>query len=123
MAEPRGGVKTLAIQLTDDQHAQLVLISQVEGLSLKDVLKQAVDALIERKRTEPDFAARASAVLEEIDREAASRRQAIQTLFAQGQPTGGDDPAGAGGGDPATPPEASPQPARRGGRRGGEPTP
>lgn len=109
MAEPKGGVKTLAIQLTDDQHAQLVLISQVEGLSLKDVLKQAVDALIERKRTEPDFAARAAAVLEEIDREATSRRQAIQTLFAQGQPI------------EAKPSDAE-QPARRG-RRGGEPTP
>lgn len=122
MAEPRGGVKTLAIQLTDDQHAQLVLISQVEGLSLKDVLKQAVDALIERKRTEPDFAARATSVLEEIDREAASRRQAIQTLFAQGQPTSSDQAAGPGEGNPATP-EASGQPTRRGGRRGGEPTP
>ena len=114
MAEPKGGVKTLAIQLTDDQHAQLVLISQVEGLSLKDVLKQAVDALIERKRTEPDFAARAGRVLEEIDREATARRQAIQTLFGTAQPSGGDQPAQ---------PEPSEQPARRGGRRGGEPTP
>jgi hypothetical protein len=107
MAEPKGGVKTLAIQLSDEAHAQLVLISQVEGLSLKDVLKQAVDALIERKRTEPDFASRAAAVLEEIDREAASRRQAIQTLFAQAQPDQGEQS------EPA---------ARRGGRRGGEPT-
>lgn len=113
MAEPRGSVKTLAIQLTDDQHAQLVLISQVEGLSLKDVLKQAVDALIERKRTEPDFAARAGAVLEGIDREAASRRQAIQTLFAQGQPP--TDLA------PEPPAEAEPPAARRT-RRGTEPT-
>ena len=107
MAEPKGGVKTLAIQLTDDQHAQLVLISQVEGLSLKDVLKQAVDAFVERKRTEPDFAARAASVLEEIDREAASRRQAIQTLFAQGQ---------------AKSPEASKSEPPKRTRRGGEPT-
>jgi hypothetical protein len=104
MAEPRGSVKTLAIQLTDDQHAQLVLISQVEGLSLKDVLKQAVDALITAKRTQPDFAARAQAVLEEIDREAASRRQAIQTLFAAGDSAHAE-------------PEA---PTGRRGRRGGE---
>ena len=122
MAEPRGGVKTLAIQLTDDEHAQLVLISQVDGLSLKDVLKQAVGALIAAKRTEPDFAARAARVLEDIDREAASRRQAIQTLFAQGQPTGTTDGAGPGAGEEATPPEASGQQTRRGGRRGGEPT-
>lgn len=114
MAEPRGGVKTLAIQLTDDQHAQLVLISQVEGLSLKDVLKQAVDALIERKRTEPDFAARAAAVLEDIDREAAARRQAIQTLFGPTETPAGETPT------PVEPVEA---PTRRSSRRGGEPTP
>jgi ribosomal protein L12E/L44/L45/RPP1/RPP2 len=105
VAEPKGGVKTLAIQLTDEQHAQLVLISQVEGLSLKDVLKQAVDALIAAKRAEGDFAARAQKVLEDIDREAAARRQAIQALF------GTDTPAG-----------ESPQPVRRPTRRGGEPT-
>jgi hypothetical protein len=81
MADARnGGVKTLAIQLSDEEHAQLVLISQVEGLSLKDILKQAVEALIASKRAEADFATRAAAVLEEMEREATTRRQAIESL-------------------------------------------
>jgi predicted CopG family antitoxin len=111
MTEPRSaGYKTLAIQLTDEQHAQLVLIAQVEGgLSLKDLLKQAVVELIERKRGESDFASRAAGALEEIDREAAARRQAIQSLFGT---TAATDP------EPAAP-EA---PGRRTSRRGGEPT-
>jgi hypothetical protein len=110
MAEPKGGgYKTLAIQLSDEQHAQLLLIAQVEGgLALKDLLKQAVAELIERKRSESDFATRAASALEEIDREAAARRQAIQSLF-------GDAPDEPG---LATPD----QPARSRGRRGGEAT-
>lgn len=108
MSDPRNasGIKTLAIQLTDEQHAQLALIAQVEGVPLKDILRQAVDALIAAKRAEDDFAARAAAVLEDIDREAAARRQAIQALF-------GSD----------APPAAESPPARRTPRRGGEATP
>jgi hypothetical protein len=87
MAEPKGGYKTLAIQLSDEQHSQLQLIAQVEGgLSLKDLLKQAVAELIDRKRSEGDFAARAASALAEIDREAAARREAIQSLFGTGDP-------------------------------------
>ena len=88
MAEPRGGgVKTLAIQLSDEQHAQLALIAQVEKVTLKDVLRQAVEALIAAKRAEGDFAERAAATLAEIDREAAARREAIQSLFGEAPPT------------------------------------
>lgn len=114
MAEPRGGGKTLAIQLTDDQHAQLFLIGQVENANMKTLLIWAVEAFIEAKRTGPDFAARAQTVLEDIDREAAARRQAIQTLFGPAGTPEGDTPA------PAEPAEA---PTRRSSRRGGEPTP
>jgi hypothetical protein len=111
MAEPKGGgYKTLAIQLTDEQHAQLLLIAQVEGgLALKDLLKQAVAELIERKRGESDFAERAASALAEIDREAAARRQAIQSLF------GTDTALSAAPAEPETP-------ARRPSRRGGETT-
>jgi hypothetical protein len=98
---------TLAIQPSDEQHAQLLLIAQVEGgLALKDLLKQAVAELIERKRSESDFATRAASALEEIDREAAARRQAIQSLL---------------GSEAVTAPEATEAPARSRGRRGGEP--
>jgi hypothetical protein len=77
------GVKTLGIKLPDELHAQLVLIAGLDGLSLTDAIRQAIDYYIERKRGEGDLAARAAQAFEEIEREAASRRDALQALFGQ----------------------------------------
>ena len=98
MSEPtgRGSVKTLAIRLPDELHAQLVLIASLEGLSLTDAIRLAIEGLIERKRGDGDLAAQAAKVLEEMDQEAQVRRQALQALLGpSGQaptetaPTGG----------------------------------
>lgn len=84
MPEPRNsGVKTLGIKLSDELHAQFALVAQLDGLSLSDASVNAVEYYVAHKRNEPDFAARAAAALEEIEREAASRREAIQGLFGQ----------------------------------------
>ena len=58
MSEPTGrsGVKTLAIRLPDELHAQIVLIASLEGLSLTDTIRQAISELIERKRGDGDLA-------------------------------------------------------------------
>ena len=83
--EPKGpGVKTLGIKLPDELHAQFALVAQLDGLSLTDAMRKAVELYVETKQGEPDFAARATAALEEIEREAAARRGAIQALFGQG---------------------------------------
>lgn len=88
MTEPRnGGVKTLGVKLPDALHAQFSLVAQLDGISLADAVVRAVERYVEAKRSEPDFAQRAQAALEEIEREAAARRGAIQGLF------GGEDPA------------------------------
>ena len=79
-------MKTLAIKLEDDTHAQLVVLAQLDELTLADVLRQAVEQYVDRKRGEGDLAARAAGVLEEIEREAGARREAIQALFAQREP-------------------------------------
>jgi len=97
MPEPRnGGVKTLAIRLPDDLHAQLSLVAQLDELTLTDTIRRAIEEFIDRKRAEGDFAARAAAMLEEIDREAATRRQSIEALFGKnGPPEGsGEQPKG-----------------------------
>jgi predicted transcriptional regulator len=75
-------VKTLAIKLEDDTHSQLVVLAQLDGLTLADVLRQAVEQYVERQRSEGGLAARAAGVLEEIEREATARREAIQALFS-----------------------------------------
>ena len=79
-------MKTLAIKLEDDTHAQLVVLAQLDGVTLADVLRQAVEQYVDHKRSEGDLATRAASVLEEIDREASARREAIQALFAETPP-------------------------------------
>jgi hypothetical protein len=105
MTEAPGGTKTLGIKLPDELHAQLVLIATLEKLSLTDAIRQAIDYYIERKRGEGDLAARAAQAAEEIEREAAMRRQALNALFGPSQPPAATEP---------------PKPA---GRRGREQTP
>lgn len=88
MAEPRnGGVKTLGIKVPDALHAQFTLVAQLDNISLGDAALRAVELYVDTKKAEPDFAARAQAALEEIEREAAARRGAIQGLFGDEAPT------------------------------------
>ncbi len=127
--EPRGpGVKTLGIRLPDELHAQFALVAQLDGLSLTDAVKRAVEFYVEHKRAEGDFAQRAAQALEEIEREAAARRGAIQALFGSGgspaQAVGADapqpEPTASGDMAPADAGAAVDTAGRRGRRRGGE---
>lgn len=82
MTEPRnGGVKTLGIKLPDALHAQFTLVAQLDGINLGDAALRAVEHYVQTKRSEPDFAERAKKALEDIEREAAARRGAIEGLF------------------------------------------
>ncbi|SRR5260370_28075593 len=85
MSEPRpdgkSGVKTLGIKLPPGLHAQFALVAQLGDLSLTDAMKRAVELYVETKQAEGNFKQRAAARLEEIEREAAERREAIQALF------------------------------------------
>jgi DNA invertase Pin-like site-specific DNA recombinase len=84
-----GGVKTFAIRVPDELHAQFALVSMLEGLSLNDTGVLAIQELVDRKRADGDFNARATAALAEIEREAEARRTAIQALLSD--PAGGDE--------------------------------
>ena len=83
----RSSVKTLAIRLEPDQHAQLSLIAQLRGSTITDEIRAAIEAHIASAKTAPELAQQADSVLETIEREAAARREAIATLFGQ-EPTG-----------------------------------
>jgi len=94
MTEPgrAGGHKTLAVKLPPDLHAQLELVSGLEGLSMGAALLRSVELYVETRRSQPDFAARATEAVAAAEAEAAARRSAIQSLLGQ---TAGDEPAGA----------------------------
>ncbi|MDP9340534.1 MAG: DNA-binding protein [Actinomycetota bacterium] len=74
-------MKTMAIRLEDDLHAQLALLAQLDGLPVADEVRQAIESHIARKRSEEDFEQRATEFLAQIERESVARRDAIQSLF------------------------------------------
>lgn len=106
---PNGGkVKTLAIRLEPDVHAQLSLIAQLRSSTITDEIRQAIDSHIVATKSAPELANQADAVLEEIERDAASRREAIATLFGSesSQQTGGGRTRGRKSGKEEAPPES-----------------
>ena len=54
-------MKTLAIRLEDDLHAQLSVLAQLEELTITDAIRQAIEEFIESKRHNPELTARADA--------------------------------------------------------------
>ena len=95
MTEPTdraGSVKTLGVKLPDQMHAQFAMVANLNGLSLADAVTQAVREYIERNSSAEDFKDRAAAALEEIEREAAQRRGAIQALFGGPEAASGEQP-------------------------------
>ncbi|WP_338773023.1 hypothetical protein V7968_16295 [Nocardia vulneris] len=72
--------KTMAIRVDPEIHAELSLIAQLRGNTLADEHLRAVIDHIERARNEADLADRADSAIEEIEREAAIRRAAIERL-------------------------------------------
>jgi len=88
----KGGVKTLAIRLEPELHAQLSLIAQLRGSTITDEIRAAIEDHILAVKANPDLAGRADSVLEDIEREAAARRTAIATLFGGDAPTSSTEP-------------------------------
>ena len=80
------GVKTLAIRLEPDVHAQLSLIAQLRGRTITDEIRTALEVHLAAARSAPELAAQADSVLDDIEREAAARRDAIATLFGATTP-------------------------------------
>jgi len=95
MTDPSGknSVKTLGIKLPPGLHAQFALVAQLDGLSLTDAIRRAVELYVEGKQNESGFAERAQEALDEIEREAAARREAITALFGT-DAEAGDSKAG-----------------------------
>ena len=77
-------MKTLAIRLEDDVHAQLSVLAQLEELTITDAIREAIEEFIETRRYRPELTARADAALADIERDATTRREAIAALLDQG---------------------------------------
>ena len=88
-------MKSLAIRLDDELHAQLSVLAQLSGTSLTDEIRQALEAHLKAMRLNPELSKRAKAVSDEIEQEAQARQAAIATLFGTPeQPSGGPKASG-----------------------------
>ena len=81
---PNGGVKTLAIRLEPDVHAQLTPIAQLQGTTITEEIRQALIAHISHAKENSSLASQAESAMAEIERDAELRRQAIATMFGDG---------------------------------------
>lgn len=86
------GVKTLAIRLEPEMHAQLTLIAQLRGTSVTDEFRTALEAHIAAAKTAPDLATQADSALQAVEAEAAARREAISQLFGSTPSPTGNEP-------------------------------
>lgn len=83
-------MKTLAIRLEDELHAQLSVLAQLAGTSITDEIRHGLEAHLEARRTSPELTNRAQAVFEQIERDAKDRQAAIATLFGTTEQPSGD---------------------------------
>lgn len=110
MSEPdtstngKTGVKTLGIRFQPALHTQLTVIAQLRKRSFQDEVIAASEAHVEAAKQDPELVGRIQAAIADIDRDAASRRDALSALFSPAEagdqaverPTAatGDKPAG-----------------------------
>lgn len=81
------GVKTLAIRLEPDLHAELTLIAQLREQTVTDEIREAIETHIVRIKSNPEWAVKADDVLADIERQATARRDAFARLFGTTEQT------------------------------------
>lgn len=94
MPEPKGNdaMRTLAVRVTPDYHAQLSMVAQVDGISLTDLMMKALDSYMASRRDAPEFKAKVQAALEEAEAQMARTKAMLLGTLPESEP-GGDPPA------------------------------
>lgn len=87
-------MKTLAIRLEDDLHAQLSVVAQLRVSTITDEIRLALENHLEASKSDTELTNRAQAVLDDIEREAKGRKDAIATLFSKTEQSDAAKPAG-----------------------------
>lgn len=76
-----GVIKTLAVRVNEATRAQLDIIAQLNDRTVTDEIRLALEAWIEKTKSDPSTLELAEAVRAEIEREAATKRDAIAAIF------------------------------------------
>src|SRR5690349_6939617 len=92
MPETKGNdVRTLAVRVSPDYHAQLSMVAQVDGLSLTDLMMQALDNHMAARREAPDFKAKVQQALEDAEAQMARTRAMLLGTLPEGTTAGEPD--------------------------------
>ena len=86
-------MKTLAIRLDDELHAQLSVLAQLRESTITDEIRMALESHLESMKASPELSGRAQAVLDEIERDSQARQAAIATLFGTSEASTSPVPA------------------------------
>jgi uncharacterized membrane-anchored protein YjiN (DUF445 family) len=76
-------MRTLAVRITDELRAQLDVIAQLNDRSVTEEIRLSLEDWIERSKSDPNVLKRAETVRAEIEREAQTKRNAIEAIFAK----------------------------------------
>src|ERR1700751_2747262 len=89
MPEPKGNdaMRTLAVRVHPDYHAQLAMVAQVDGISLTDLMMKALDSYMVARREAPEFKAKVQAALEEAEAQMARPRAILLGTVPESAPT------------------------------------
>ena len=96
MAEPKtSDVRTLAVRVSPDFHAQLSMVAQVDGISLTDLMMAALENHVAARRQAPDFQAKVQEALAEEEARMARTRAMLLGTLPEGatSETSADQPA------------------------------
>lgn len=80
-AASSGTVKAFAIRLNETVRTQLDIIAQLNDRTVTDEIRLAIEAWIEKTRSDPSVREQAEAARSQIEREAAAKRAAIAAIF------------------------------------------
>lgn len=75
MAEAKNSdVRTTALRVSPDYHAQITLVAQVDEITLVDLVQRALDKYVAERRAAPDFQEKVAAALPEAEAQMARTR-------------------------------------------------
>lgn len=77
-------IRPLSVRMYESARAQLEILAQLNGRSVTEEIRLALEAWVEQSKRGPE----GQEVREDIEREAAMRRSAIESIFA-GEPERG----------------------------------
>lgn len=78
-----GTVRPLSVRMTEDLRAQLDIVAQLNNRSVTEETRIGLEHWVEKSKSDPKVLERAEVVRREIEREAATKRGAIESIFDQ----------------------------------------